>query len=131
MRYKYIALLLLGALPFMARAEDMVGQERIAQSKIWRSDKEIQDVFNKNRRALYLVYSKALRENAKLSGKMIMKITILPSGDVGGVTLVRSSLDDNDLETQTMDIIKGFDFGEKDVGTVVIHYPVEYLPADS
>ena len=59
-----------------------------------RTREEIELVFDRNRSAIYALYSRALRDNPALQGKVVLEVTIAPSGDVTDVRLVSSELGD-------------------------------------
>jgi len=94
-----------------------------------RSIEEIQMVFDRNKGAIYSVYNRALRKNPNLQGKIVLQLTIAPSGKVTLCKLVSSELQDAALGTRISQRVKMFDFGAKDVETVTITYPIDFLPA--
>lgn len=47
-----------------------------------RTREEIELVFDRNKSAIYSLYSRALRDNPALQGKVVLEVTIAPSGDV-------------------------------------------------
>jgi hypothetical protein len=94
-----------------------------------RTDEEIQIIFDRNKSALYSIYQRALRVDPTLKGKVVLKITIAPSGKVMAASVESSDLNDKDLEQKIAARVKLFDFGVKDVDTITIVYPVEFLPA--
>src|SRR5262249_55030330 len=50
--------------------------------KAARSREEIELVFDKNKGAIYALYSRALRDQPELQGKMVLEFTVAPSGEV-------------------------------------------------
>lgn len=94
-----------------------------------RSDEEIQIVFDRNKSALYRIYQRALRTNPSLQGKVVLKVTIAPSGEVTASSIESSDLDAPDLEKKIAARVKMFKFKEKDVPTITITYPIDFLPA--
>lgn len=94
-----------------------------------RTDEEIQLVFDKNKSALYAIYQRALREDPTLKGKIVLQITIDPSGKVLKSTVASSDLGDKALELKIAARVKLFNFGAKDVDTITINYPIDFLPA--
>ena len=97
--------------------------------KAARSIEEIQLVFDKNKAAIYSIYNRALRENPALQGKVVLKITITPDGRVSTCQLVSTELDAPALERKIIMRVRLFDFGAKDVETMVVTYPIEFLPS--
>jgi TonB family protein len=94
-----------------------------------RTDEEIQVVFDRNKAALYSIYQRALRNDPTLKGKVVLKITIAPSGQVVAASVESSDLKDPDLERKIAARVKLFDFGAKDVDQITITYPIDFLPA--
>jgi protein TonB len=101
------------------------GNERLAG----RSIEEIQMVFDRNKGAIYSVYNRALRANPGLQGKVVLRLTIAPNGQVTRCELVSSELQDGALGEKIARRVKLFDFGAKNVGTITITYPIDFLPA--
>jgi len=97
--------------------------------KTSRSIEEIQIVFDRNKSSIYSLYNRALRKNPTLQGKLVLSLTISPSGKVTAITMVSSDLSDAALEKKLIQRIKMFDFGAKPVGAVTITYPIDFLPA--
>jgi TonB family protein len=94
-----------------------------------RSIEEIQMVFDRNKGAIYSVYNRALRKDPTLQGKVVLQLTIDPSGKVTLCKLISSELHDAVLGEKITQRVKLFDFGAKDVETVTITYPIDFLPA--
>lgn len=94
-----------------------------------RSIEEIQMVFDRNKGAIYSVYNRALRSDSTLQGKVVLRLTIAPSGQVTRCDLVSSELHDAALGEKIAQRVKLFDFGAKNVEAVTITYPIDFLPA--
>ena len=94
-----------------------------------RSIEEIQMVFDRNKGAIYSVYNRALRSDSTLQGKVVLRLTIAPSGQVTRCELVSSELHDAVLGEKIAQRVKLFDFGAKNVEAVTITYPIDFLPA--
>ena len=94
-----------------------------------RGIEEIQTVFDRHKSAIYSLYNRALRTNPSLQGKLVLSLTIAPSGKVTAITLVSSELKDPGLEQKLLRRIQMFDFGARPVETVTITYPIDFLPA--
>lgn len=97
--------------------------------KASRSIEEIQLVFDRNKSAIYSIYNRALRQDPTLQGKVVLKITIEPSGKVAACEIVSSELGDSALERKLIARILLFDFGSKDVEKLVVTYPIDFLPS--
>ena len=94
-----------------------------------RSIEEIQVVFDRNKSAIYSLYNRALRKDPTLQGKMVLRLTIAPSGKITHIELVSSELGNAALERKLVQRIKMFNFGAKAVDTVTLTYPIDFLPA--
>ncbi len=94
-----------------------------------RSIEEIQTIFDRNKGAIYAIYNRALRVDPTLQGKVVLKLTITPSGRVSICRVVSSELHATELESKLTGRILLFDFGAKDVGELTITYPLDFLPA--
>lgn len=97
--------------------------------KAGRSLEEIKLVFDRNKGAIYTIYNRALREDSSLQGKVVVKLTIAPSGSVLNCQIVSSELRSPDLERKLAARISQFDFGPKNVDTMVVTWPVDFLPS--
>jgi TonB family protein len=110
-------------------ATQTVGGKGKGNRQAGRSIEEIQMVFDRNKGAIYSVYNRALRKDPTLQGKVVLQLTIAPSGKVTLCKLVSSELHDAALGQKISQRVKLFDFGAKDVETVTITYPIDFLPA--
>jgi periplasmic protein TonB len=93
-----------------------------------RSVEEIQMVFDRNKSAIYNLYNRALRNDPTLQGKLVLSLTIDPSGRITHIELISSELREPDLERKLVQRIKMFSFGARQVDTVTITYPIDFLP---
>jgi TonB family protein len=94
-----------------------------------RSIEEIQMIFDRNKGSIYSVYNRALRKDPTLQGKVVLRLTIAPSGKVTRCDIVSSELGDAALGSKISSRVKLFNFGAKDVNEVTITYPIDFLPA--
>jgi len=98
-------------------------------AKAARTREEIELVFDKNKSAIYSLYSRALRENPALQGKVVLEVTIAPSGEVTECRVISSELGDPELERKLVARVKMFRFEERDVATMTTTKPIEFFPA--
>jgi hypothetical protein len=95
-----------------------------------RTDEEIQIVFDRYKAALYRIYNRELRSNPALRGKMILRITIEPGGEVSACRVESTDLASATLTAEVVERVKKFNFGPKDgVPRLTILYPIDFLPA--
>lgn len=102
---------------------------RGADGKPSRSREEIEMVFDQNKGAIYALYSRALRKDPSLQGKLVLKLTIEPSGAVSACEVVSSELNDEELLQKLVTRVKMFRFLDKDVATVTTTKPIDFFPA--
>ncbi len=97
--------------------------------KASRSREEIELVFDKNKGAIFALYNRALRQDPSLEGKLVLRLTIAPSGQVTMCEVVSSELGDPDLERKLVQRIKLFRFAAKDVEAITTTKPIDFFPA--
>jgi TonB family protein len=98
-------------------------------AKAARTREEIELVFDKNKSAIYSLYSRALRENPALQGKVVLEVTIAPTGEVTECRVISSELGDTELERKLVARVKMFRFEDRDVATMTTTKPIEFFPA--
>lgn len=95
-----------------------------------RTDEEIQIVFDRYKAALYRIYNRELRNDPTLRGKMVLRLTIEPNGEVSACAIESTDLASVALKTQVVDRVRRFNFGPKEnVPRITILYPIDFLPA--
>jgi periplasmic protein TonB len=94
-----------------------------------RSREEIELVFDRNKGAIYALYSRELRERPELQGKLVLEFTISPSGEVTMCRVVSSELGDPELEAKIVARVRLFRFEPKDVAPITTTKPIEFFPA--
>jgi periplasmic protein TonB len=94
-----------------------------------RTQEEIELVFDRNKAAIYALYNRALRDNPALKGKVVMQLTIAPSGEITDIRIVSSELGDPELERKLVARVKMFRFEDKDVEAITTTKPIEFFPA--
>ncbi len=118
------------ASPVAGIGQSAGGARRTGTSgKASRSREEIELVFDKNKGVIFALYNRALRMDPSLEGKMVLRLTIAPSGEVTFCEIVSSELDDLDLERKLVQRIKMFRFEAKDVESITTTKPIDFFPA--
>ena len=97
--------------------------------KASRSADEIALVFTKNKGAIDAMYARALRDNPALQGKVVIELTIAPSGDITAAHIVSTELSDPEFENKLLARIRLFKFDAKDVATLTATKPIDFFPA--
>ena len=103
--------------------------QRGGSARASRSIEDVKLVFDRNKGSIYAIYNRALREEPSLQGKVVLELTIAPSGTVTAAHIVSSELHTPDLEGKLLARIRQFDFGGKDVEVMVVKWPVDFLPS--
>jgi periplasmic protein TonB len=97
--------------------------------KAGRSPEEIELVFDRNKGRIYSLYRRALNENAELQGKLVLELTIAPSGEVTMCRVVSSELKDPELESKIVALVRSFHFDAEDVNAITTTKPIDFFPA--
>jgi periplasmic protein TonB len=94
-----------------------------------RSADEIALVFTKNKGAIDALYARALRDNPALQGKVVIELTIAPSGDITAARIISTELKDSEFENKLLARIRLFKFEAKDVAALTATKPIDFFPA--
>ena len=97
--------------------------------KASRSREEIELVFDKNKGVIFALYNRALRIDPSLEGKLVLRLTIAPSGEVTFCEIISSELGDPELERKLVQRIKLFRFEARDVEPITTTKPIDFFPA--
>jgi len=93
-----------------------------------RSEEEIRKVMEQHKGAIYAIYTRALRQNAALQGKLVVKMVIDPNGRIVEATLVSSELGDADLEKKILNRIRLISFPPAQVVRTTLNQTFDFLP---
>jgi len=116
--------------PVQSVGQQAGGARRTGSSgKASRSREEIELVFDRNKGAIFALYNRALRVDPTLEGKLVLRLTIAPSGEVTFCEVVSSELGDQDLERKLVQRVKLFRFVAKDVEPITTTKPIDFFPA--
>jgi len=116
--------------PVAGLGQSAGGARRSGSSgKASRSREEIELVFDRNKGAIFALYNRALRMDPSLEGKLVLRLTIAPSGEVTFCEIVSSELGDEDLERKLVQRIRMFRFEAKDVESITTTKPIDFFPA--
>ncbi len=94
-----------------------------------RSLEEIEMVFDRNKGAIFALYNRALRKDPALQGKLVLRLTISPDGQVTFCEVVSSELGDAELERKLVMRVKMFRFDAKDVAPFTATKPIDFFSA--
>lgn len=94
-----------------------------------RSREEIELVFDRNKGAIFALYNRALRADPTLEGKLVLRLTIAPTGEVTFCEVVSSELNDDEFERRLVQRVRLFRFEARDVEAVTTTKPIDFFPA--
>jgi TonB family protein len=97
--------------------------------KASRSREEIELVFDKNKGSIFALYNRALRMDPMLEGKLVLRLTIAPNGEVTFCEIVSSELGNPELERKLVQRIRLFRFEARDVEAITTTKPIDFFPA--
>ena len=76
------------------------------------------------------IYNTELRKDPSLRGKMVLKISVEPSGVVSSCSVESCNMNAAEFSDKIVDRVKKINFGPKDgVPRTTILYPIDFLPA--
>jgi periplasmic protein TonB len=107
---------------------NIAGGKGLAAPKNRRTEEEIQLVFDRNKGALYTIYLRELRQNPDAHGKIVVRLTIAPSGAVKNCVVLTSEFASAEFAKKIVARVMLMDFGPKDVGDFTIDYPIVFFP---
>ena len=114
----------------IAQRQAAGGARRTGESgKGSRSREEIELVFDKNKGSIFALYNRALRRDPSLEGKLVLRLTIAPDGQVTFCEIVSSELGDPELEQKLVQRVKLFRFEARDVEPITTTKPIDFFPA--
>jgi TonB family protein len=94
-----------------------------------RSREEIELVFDRNKGAIFALYNRALRADPTLEGKLVLRLTIAPTGEVTFCEVVSSELNDAEFERRLVQRVRMFRFEARDVESITTTKPIDFFPA--
>jgi TonB family protein len=103
--------------------------KRSKSGKLVRAEYEIEQVFQKNKGAIYSIYNRALRKDPSLQGKVVIELTIAANGRVTAVKILSSDLNSPKLEKKIKARVKLFKFKPGNTEPVTVKYPIDFLPS--
>ncbi len=103
--------------------------KRSKSGKAIRPQFEIEQVFQKNKSAIYTIYNRALRKDPTLQGKVVIELTIAANGSVIKARIISSELNNPKLEKKLIMRVKLFRFKPGNTEKVTVKYPIDFLPS--
>ncbi len=100
-----------------------------SESRGSRKAESLRLVFDRYKSAIYRIYSRELRKDPGLQGKVVLEITISASGQVLACRVLSSDLDSKTFLAKLVARVKLFDFGPRPGGTAKVRYPIEFFPS--
>lgn len=90
-----------------ATSENRVGKD----GKSRRTIEDIRKVFDRYGARLNNVYQRALRDDPNMQGTVSLALTVAPDGAVTAASITSSQLNNPELESKILALVKGFNFG--------------------
>ena len=100
-----------------------------SSGKASRSREEIELVFDRNKGAIFALYNRALRADPTLEGKLVLRLTIAPTGEVTFCEVVSSELNNPEFERRLVQRVRMFRFESRSVEPVTTTKPIDFFPA--
>ncbi len=94
----------------------------------FRRPTELKTIIEENSTQLKYIYNRKLRQGIKLSGKMIVELSIKPDGGIRSAKIVRSTVGDRSFEEDVVKQIKNWRFKTVPdaLGDLTVNYPFEF-----
>jgi TonB family protein len=95
----------------------------------FRRPTELKTVIDENSTQLKYLYNRKLRAGIKLSGKMVVEISIRPDGGIRNAKIVRSNMGDRSFEDDVLKQIRNWKFKSiaESLGDLTVNYPFEFF----
>jgi TonB family protein len=97
----------------------------------WRSEQSIRDVILSYMGRVTYTYNKYLKQNPDLKGKVVVEMTIAPSGEVVDCRIVSSTMNHPDFEKDLLKVVRSFRFKPIPEGTVTVQNPFVFYRRDA
>ena len=94
-----------------------------------RTQEEIQEILDRNKGLIYALYNRELERDPSLRGRVILSITIAPSGSVTACRVTNTELEAPSFERELVRHVQAIDFGPKlEAAAVTTTVPIEFMP---
>ncbi|MEJ2279874.1 MAG: AgmX/PglI C-terminal domain-containing protein, partial [Candidatus Lokiarchaeota archaeon] len=90
----------------VAKSSPISGSGGNSAGSAERTREEIETIFQKYKGAFYSMYNRALRKDPTIQGRVIVELTITPSGSVTAAKIVSSALNNKTLERKIIARVK-------------------------
>ena len=97
--------------------------------KASRSDEEIALIFDRNKGAIYALYTRALRDKPDLQGKLVLELTIAPDGRDHALRSRVERAERSGAGAQAGGAREVVPLRGPDVGTITVTKPIDFFPA--
>jgi TonB family protein len=88
----------------------------------------LKETIDENSTQLKYIYNRKLRQGIKLSGKMVVEISIRPDGGIRNAVVLKSTMGDKTFEDDIVKQIRGWKFKSvsDSLGDLTVNYPFEF-----
>lgn len=88
-----------------------------------RSEASVRRVQQRNAGRMSYIYSKHLKRNPDMRGKMVVEVVIAADGSVDEVKLITSTIGNQDFEREILNFVRRWKYDPIDQGKVTVTYP--------
>lgn len=117
---------------YVSSALVLIACAHVSEKDNVRTDEEIDAAFDRNKADLYSIYQGFLHRKGAFGGRLLLKLTIEPSGRVSECGVHQSTLNDPvtgvEMGKEICARVMSFDFGAKNMDSISITYPIDFLP---
>jgi TonB family protein len=111
-----------------ASAVKELERRRELEENPYRKPSVLKQIIDENSVQLKYIYNRKLRQGIKISGKIIVELTIKPNGSVYDAKIIRSNVGDRQFEEEITKQIKLWKFKPvpEHLGDLTVNYPFEF-----
>jgi TonB family protein len=103
-------------------------RKQLLNQNPYRRPAYLKEVIDNNSQQLRYLYNKRLRMGIKLSGRILVEMSIDPNGAIGNLQIVQSNIGDQSFESEVIDRIRTWTFNPipDSLGALTVNYPFEF-----
>ncbi|HEX2956065.1 MAG TPA: TonB family protein [Chitinispirillaceae bacterium] len=103
-------------------------RKQLLNQNPYRRPAYLKDIIDNNSQQLRYIYNKRLRSGIRISGHLLVEMSINPDGAVGSIRIVQSNIGDQTFENDIAEMIKTWRFNQipDSLGSLTVNYPFEF-----
>jgi TonB family protein len=113
----------------MSKAEfEELERKQLLNQNPYRRPTYLKEIIDNNSQQLRYLYNKRLRLGIKLSGRILVEMSIDPNGTIGALKVIQSNIGDQTFENEVIERISTWRFNQipDSLGALTINYPFEF-----